>query len=479
MRSVLTGIRDYSNTPRRLRARAASPCTQITPQQSEIYPVSPRAALGAAFLASEQVQWSKLKQIGVNTMAKSAEPRKKHQPPCPIMHECGGCETLNRPYKKQLAAKQAAMGELFAPLCKRAGITVDPIRGMGATYGDEGKYPSPRAFRYKAATPFAPGPRGKVRCGFYQRGTHDIIPLANCAIEAPGARDILNRIARIAELLDISAYNEDTHRGILRYAIVRAGWRTNEIMVTVVTSRGKFNHSEEFFRGIANISPNIVCVAQNMNGKVTNAILGPDTVVVSGRNCLHDKLLGCDFDISPTAFYQTNPEQTELLYQIAIEGMNLHAGDVLLDAYCGSGTIGICAAKAADKAGRPITLFGVERNPAGIADANRNAQLNGLGASAWFVEDDATEYMLDAAENHERVDVLSIDPPRAGSTPDFLEAAIKLGPRRIVYISCNPKTQARDLVPLMDAGYRLLSITPVDMFPHTSHVETVAVLARG
>ena len=318
-----------------------------------------------------------------------------------------------------------------------------------------------------------------MRCGFYQRGTHDIVPLANCAVEAPGARDILNRIARIAELLDISAYNEDTHRGILRYAIVRAGWRTNEIMVTVVTSRGKFNHSEEFFRGIANISPNIVCVAQNMNGKVTNAILGPDTVVVSGRNCLRDKLLGCDFDISPTAFYQTNPEQTELLYQIAIEGMNLHAGDVLLDAYCGSGTIGICAAKAADKAGRPITLFGVERNPAGIADANRNAQLNGLGASAWFVEDDATEYMLDAAENHERVDVLSIDPPRAGSTPEFLETAIKLGPRRIVYISCNPKTQARDLVPLMDAGYRLLSITPVDMFPHTSHVETVAVLARG
>ena len=158
--------------------------------------------------------------------------------------------------------------------------------------------------------------------------------------------------------------------------------------------------------------------------------------------------------------------------------MDLQQGDVLMDAYCGSGTIGLCAAKAAQDRGVGIMLLGVERNPAGIADARRNAELNGLTRSAWFMADDATDYILDAADNNERVDVLSIDPPRAGSTPEFLEAACALKPRRITYISCNPATQERDLHQLLDGGYRLLKITPVDMFPHTDHTETVAVLER-
>ena len=158
--------------------------------------------------------------------------------------------------------------------------------------------------------------------------------------------------------------------------------------------------------------------------------------------------------------------------------MDLHQGDVLMDAYCGSGTIGLCAAKDAQNKDIGIMLLGVERNPAGIADARRNAELNGLTRSAWFMVDDATDYILDAADNNERVDVLSIDPPRAGSTPEFLEAACALKPRRITYISCNPVTQERDLHQLLDGGYCLLKITPVDMFPHTDHTETVAVLER-
>ena len=398
--------------------------------------------------------------------------------PCSIMKSCGGCTALNRPYKKQLTAKQAAMEELFASLCEREGIAVDPIRGMGVTLGDPGKYPAPRGFRHKAATPFAPGKEGAVRCGFFERGTHKIVAVPECPVEAPGARQILNGIAREAERLHIPAFNEDKHLGLLRYAVVRRGWRTDQIMVTLVTAQRDLPHAQEFFEAVAALNPHIVTVAQNINGRPGNAILGEETRIVYGAECMRDQLLGCEFDISPTAFYQTNPQQTELLYQLAIDGMDLRQGDVLMDAYCGSGTIGLCAAKDAQNKGIGIMLLGVERNPAGIADARRNAELNGLTRSAWFMADDATDYILDAADNNERVDVLSIDPPRAGSTLEFLEAACALKPRRITYISCNPVTQERDLHQLLDGGYRLLKITPLDMFPHTDHTETVAVLSR-
>ena len=398
--------------------------------------------------------------------------------PCSIMKACGGCTALNRPYKKQLAAKQAAMEELFASLCAREGIAVDPIRGMGVTLGDPGKYPAPRGFRHKAATPFAPGKEGAVRCGFFERGTHKIVAVPECPVEAPGARQILNGIAREAERLHIPAFNEDKHLGLLRYAVVRRGWRTDQIMVTLVTAQRDLPHAQEFFEAVASLDPHIVTVAQNINGRPGNAILGEETRIVYGAECMRDQLLGCEFDISPTAFYQTNPQQTELLYRLAIDGMDLQQGDVLMDAYCGSGTIGLCAAKDAQDKGAGIMLLGVERNPAGIADARRNAELNGLTRNAWFMADDATDYILNAADNNERVDVLSIDPPRAGSTPEFLEAACALKPRRITYISCNPVTQERDLHQLLDGGYRLLKITPVDMFPHTDHTETVAVLSR-
>ena len=413
-----------------------------------------------------------------NNSVPSARKAVDPKSPCSIMKACGGCTALNRPYKKQLAAKQAAMEELFAALCEREGISVDPIRGMGVTLGDPGKYPAPRGFRHKAATPFAPGKEGAVRCGFFERGTHKIVAVPECPVEAPGARQILNGIAREAERLHIPAFNEDKHLGLLRYAVVRCGWRTDQVMVTLVTAQRDLPHAQEFFEAVAALDPHIVTVAQNINGRPGNAILGEETRIVYGAECMRDQLLGCEFDISPTAFYQTNPQQTELLYQLAIDGMDLHQGDVLMDAYCGSGTIGLCAVKDAQKKGIGIMLLGVERNPAGIADARRNAELNGLTRSAWFMADDATDCILDAADNNERVDVLSIDPPRAGSTPEFLEAACALKPRRITYISCNPVTQERDLHQLLDGGYCLLKITPVDMFPHTDHTETVAVLSR-
>lgn len=438
----------------------------------------PKAGMAQKKTAAHTKTAAPKKKAMAPKKAASSKKDKHDGAPCPVMRACGGCEWLNLPYKKQLGRKQQTIEELFAELCAQADISVDPIRGMGVTFGDAGKYPAPRGFRHKAATPFSPGTAGTVRCGFFKRGTHTIVEIPDCCVEAPGARHILNEVARVAETHRIPAYNEDAHVGLLRYAVLRLGWHTDEIMLTVVTAQRDLPDAEAFWNDLAAIDPKIVTVAQNINNRATNAILGDETRVVWGKPCLRDRLLSCDFDISPTAFYQTNPEQTEVLYRLAIESMDLQRGDVLLDAYCGSGTIGLCAARAQEEKGDPITLFGVERNEAGISDARKNAELNGLTRNAWFIADDATDYMLNAADNHERVNVLSIDPPRAGSTPEFLEAAIALKPRRIVYISCNPATQERDLHPLMDAGYRLLRITPVDMFPHSSHIETVAVLER-
>ena len=399
--------------------------------------------------------------------------------PCPVMRSCGGCTWLGMPYRKQLARKQQATEGLFAPLIARHqwDVSIDPVRGMGGCAG-EGSLPAPRAFRYKAVTPFAPSQHGGVRCGFFARGTHRIVHVPDCIVEAPDARHILNAVAHAAESCRIPAYNEDTHRGLLRYAVLRMGWRTDEAMLTLVTSQRQLPRYRAFIEALQCIDGRITTIAQNVNPRVTNAILGNDTHILFGHTHLRDQLLGCTFDISPTAFYQTNPAQTEVLYQLAIEGMGLEEGDVLMDAYCGSGTIGLCAAQTASDAGVNVQVIGVERNAAGVADAKRNAQLNSLEQRARFINDDATSYMKRAAERGERVDVLCFDPPRAGSTPACLDAACAMAPRRIVYVSCNPQTQVRDIEHLARGGYRLTRLTPVDMFPHTEHVETVAILNR-
>ncbi len=413
--------------------------------------------------------------------------------PCPIMRSCGGCEWLGLPYRKQLARKHAAMVELFGPLIESFGwdVTVEPVLGMGESRKSgpvttaDAPLAAPRAFRYKAATPFAPGGerQGDVRSGFFARGTHEIVPCPSCAVEAPRTRELLNEVARACERLGIPAYDEDRGTGQMRYAVVRAGWRTDEFMLTLVTRSREVPHLDELIEVLHAYEPRLVTIAQNINPRRTNAILGGETRLLYGEPRMTDMLLGCTFEISPTSFYQVNPQQTEVLYQLAIDGMDAHEGDVLLDTYCGSGTIGLCAADALRTAGNRVQLIGVERNVEGVRDARRNAEINGLGedapVSARFVAQDATAYMKARAAEGAKVDVLIMDPPRAGSTPEFLTATAALAPRRIVYISCNPTTQVRDLELLGRARYRLLRISPVDMFPHTTHVETVAVLERS
>lgn len=408
-------------------------------------------------------------------------------PTCSIARSCGGCEWLSVPYPIQLKRKQAQVEELLAPLAKINNVTIEPIRGM-----DE-----PLAYRHKAATPFAPGKGRTVRSGFYASGTHKIIASKECLVEDGRARAILNDVAYLAGQFNIHAYQEDRGKGALRHGVVRCGYATDDIMLVLVVNGQHLPHEQEFIAALRKAHPELTSIFLNVNQKRTNAILGRETRLLWGSTSMSDKLLGCTFEIGPTSFYQTNPQQTEVLYQLAIDGAlaGSESADValpsastqaatsasasnlrVLDAYCGTGTIGLCLAHAAEAQGISLLLTGVDQVENNIQMARRNARNNKLEAE--FICDDATRYMQALAKDGQNFDVIILDPPRAGSTPAFLKATAQLAQKKIVYVSCNVVTQARDLKVLLDSGFAIERVTPVDMFPHTKHVETVVLMSR-
>ena len=402
-------------------------------------------------------------------------------PTCSIARSCGGCEWLSVPYPIQLKRKQAQVEELLAPLASINNVTIEPIRGM-----DE-----PLAYRHKAATPFAPGKGRTVRSGFYASGTHKIIASKECLVEDGRARAILNDVAYLAGQFNIHAYQEDRGKGALRHGVVRCGYATNDVMLVLVVNGQHLPHEQEFIAALRKAHPELTSIFLNVNQKRTNAILGRETRLLWGSTSMSDKLLGCTFEIGPTSFYQTNPQQTEVLYQLAIDGAlagskladSEQTGDAqasnlrVLDAYCGTGTIGLCLAHAAEAQGINLSLTGVDQVENNIQMARRNARNNKLEAE--FICDDATRYMQALAKDGQNFDVIILDPPRAGSTPTFLKATAQLAQKKIVYVSCNVVTQARDLKVLLDSGFAIERVTPVDMFPHTKHVECVVVLSRA
>lgn len=384
---------------------------------------------------------------------------------CPIERSCGGCEWLQVPYPLQLKRKKAEIERLFSDIAHEDHADIEPVLGM-----DE-----PLAYRHKAATPFAPGTHGRIRCGFYAQGSHRIVPCAACLVEAEGCRSILNAVARAAEQLSIPAYEEDKGRGCLRHAVVRAGWATDDALLTLVTNGKGIAHLDGFLDTIRRLAPRVTSIAQNVNQRKTNAILGPVTTTLVGAGVMHDTLLGSTFEIGPTSFFQTNPEQTEPLYRIAIDGARLESGMRILDAYCGIGSIGICAASRVEG----LEVIGVEQGTGAVACARRNATANGLDEHCRFVAADATAYMRDARRGKARFDAIILDPPRAGSTTSFLDGVVSLAPARVSYVSCNPETQLRDIEVLRRGGYNVDRIAPVDLFPHTKHLENVVILKKS
>lgn len=377
---------------------------------------------------------------------------------CPISRDCGGCEWLAVPYPIQLRRKQEQVEGLLGYMAEKDGAVVEPICGMA----------EPARYRHKAATPFAHARGGRVRCGFYAAGTHRIVPCRDCLVEDERARRVLNGVARVAERLHIPPYDEDRGVGVLRHAVVRLGWKTDDVLLTLVTRVEELRGVDRLVAELRAACPEVTSVVQNVNDRRTNAILGRRCKTLFGPGVMHDELLGCRFEIGPTSFYQTNPEQTEVLYRLAIEGVA--GARRVLDAYCGTGTIGVCAAATTPD----LHVVGVERAAGAVRCAQRNAAANGVGDCCDFVAADATEWMAREGRG-ERFDAVVMDPPRAGSTPEFLTGVASLAPERVAYVSCNVVTQARDLEALREHGYRLVRVAPVDMFPHTKHVECIAL----
>ncbi len=378
---------------------------------------------------------------------------------CSVHRDCGGCSLLTRPYPLQLARKQEEVAELFAGFPE---ARIEPIIGME----------EPLHFRNKILTPFASGKKGRIIHGLYRKHSHQVIAHDDCLVVDERAQPILDAIANLMPSFKMRPYDEDRREGLLRHVLIRTSRSTGEVMVTLVCARSRFPSQKTFVKVLRERCPEISTVVLNVNGRVTNVVLGEEEHVLFGRGWISDELLGYRFRISSQSFFQTNPSQTEKLYAAAIEAAGLDGTQTVLDTYCGIGTIGIIAS------GRAAEVVGVERNGRAVRDARSNARANKVG-NIRFVEADATDFMRTAAAEGGSADVVFLDPPRAGATPEFLSSLTALAPEHVVYISCNPKTQVRDVAMLRERGWRLTGVQPVDMFPHTPHIETVASITRG
>lgn len=332
---------------------------------------------------------------------------------------------------------------------------------------------TPYHYRNKVSAAFALARNQQIISGVYQDSTHRIVPVDHCLIEDPKADEIICSIRRLMKSFKLLPYDEVTQKGFLRHVLIKRGFATNQIMVVLVTSTPVFPAKKRFTEALLKLHPEITTILMNLNDRYTSMVLGEQEKVLYGPGKIQDILCGCRFQISAKSFYQINPAQTEALYLKAMEYAGLTGSETVIDAYCGIGTIGLVAAKRGAK-----KVVGVELNRDAVKDAIENAKLNKL-SNAWFCAGDAGEFMLEMSLEKEPADVVFMDPPRAGSDRTFLSSLIALSPKKVVYISCNPETQQRDLRYLTSKGpYRVTRIQPVDMFPHTNHVETVVQLVR-
>ncbi len=305
--------------------------------------------------------------------------------------------------------------------------------------------------------------------GIFAERTHRIVPTEKCYIQNEKLQEVANGIFDFINENKIRVYDEEKLSGEIRHLVLKIGVKTNEIMVVIVSNKRKITKEKELIDFISKRFPNVKTIVKNINPFATNVILGNENVVLYGDGYIYDELLGFKFKISPMSFYQVNPYQTEKLYSKAIECAELSGNETVFDLYCGIGTIGICASKGVKK------LYGIETIPEAIEDAKRNAELNGIENAEFFVGDVEKSLPEFIEKNDINADVIFIDPPRKGCDRKAIETILRIKPKRIVYISCNPATLARDLK-MFEEVYTIGEVTPVDMFPYTGHVETISVL---
>lgn len=394
---------------------------------------------------------------------------------CPVTKKCGGCRYVGTPYKEQLKKKQKTVEQLLGKYGK-----VRDIIGME----------NPEHYRNKVHAVFAFHKGKGIVSGIYQEGTHNVVPVDECLLEDRKADEIIVSIRQLAKSFKLKAYDEDTGYGLLRHVLVRVGHNTGQVMVVLVLGSPILPSKKNFVNELCKLHPEITTIVLNVNNKKTSMVLGEKEQVLYGKGYIEDRLCGRTFRISPKSFYQVNAVQTEKLYQKAIEYASLTGKETVIDAYCGIGTIGIAAAEHVKK------VIGVELNQAAVKDAVVNAKINGI-KNVDFYQNDAGKFMVQLADAGEKIDVVFMDPPRSGSTEAFMDAALCLQPEKIVYISCNPETLARDLEYLTrkqqkdragtGAGrgkgsdrkhYRVAEMTPVDMFPFTDSIEVVCLLEQ-
>lgn len=378
----------------------------------------------------------------------------KREAPCPVFQKCGGCQLLHVPYEKQVKEKEKRLSELLAPFC-----TTESFIGME----------EPRHYRHKVTAAFDRDRKGNVISGVYKEGTHIVVPVEQCLLENQKADAIIATIRGMLRSFKIKTYDEDTGYGLLRHVLVRTGYSSGQIMVVLVLASPILPSKNNFVKALRKEHPEITTVVLNVNDKKTSMVLGEKEHVIYGPGYIEDELCGMTFKISPRSFYQVNPVQTEKLYQKAIEYAKLTGKETVLDAYCGTGTIGMIAA------GKAKQVIGVELNKDAVKDAVINAKRNQV-KNIRFYQKDAGEFMVQLAESGEKTDVVFMDPPRSGSDEVFLSALLTLKPKKVVYISCNPETQARDLKFLTARGYQAKKGVGVDMFPNTVGIESIVLL---
>lgn len=374
---------------------------------------------------------------------------------CPYMKKCGGCQLQGVPYTQQLKEKEKQVKDLIGPYCR-----VFPITGMETPYHYRNKVHAVLDHR-----------KGNVISGIYEERSHQVVPVDSCQIEDEKADAIIVTIRELLQSFRMKVYDEDNGFGLFRHILIRVGKTSGQIMVVLVMASPIFPSKNNFIKELRQKHPEITTIVQNINDQDTSMVLGEREKVLYGKGYITDTLCNKTFRISSRSFYQINPVQTEKLYQKAIHLAGLTGKERIVDAYCGIGTIGLIAAD------RVKEVIGIELNEDAIRDAIRNAHANKI-TNAQFYCEDAGKFMEEMADSGETADVVFMDPPRSGSDERFLSSVVKLSPKQIVYISCNPETMARDLAYLTGNGYRAITAWPFDMFPHTSHTEVVACLKR-
>ncbi len=401
-----------------------------------------------------------LKNYAYGKLLRILEPHPgRTEPPCGAAKRCGGCQLQHMSYEVQLKYKTQQVKDALLRIGGFQGIAVHDAIGMD------------NPWRYRNKAQFPVGMNGDLQIGFYANRSHEIIDSPRCLIQDEINDEIVNIVREFMKKYDISAYNEDTGKGLIRHIVTRKAFRTGEVMVCIVINGDSVPCSGALTEMLRNGINNLKSIVLNINKKKTNVVLGEKNIVIYGEEAINDYIGEFRFRISPLSFFQVNPVQTEVLYKKALEYAGLNGEETVIDAYCGIGTISLFLSKKTKK------VYGVEIVPQAVKDARENAALNGV-ENVEFVLGESEKVIPRLYREGVRPDVIVVDPPRKGCDEKLLDVIAEMGPQRVVYVSCNPATLARDLKYLSERGYKVKEVQPVDMFPQTVHVETCVLLSH-